>query len=140
MGQGEAPVRTPTLLSRFRHDDGDIISGWLIQLVVIMAIVAVVGYEFVAVMTTVFSMEDEARDVARAAASSYKRDESIPKAQEIAEEVATRKDVELISIEIDGNRLIAVVSREAETLFLHRFSLFDGLTHPSTDGSARLDL
>lgn len=116
---------------------GGIVTGWLMQLVVIMAIVALLGYEAITVAMTTITLDDAARDVAAEARDAYRSGSELRRAQEAGAAAAEEHDVELVSIEVDDQDLYATVRDEASTLFIHRIGALDTVTQPTARGRAR---
>lgn len=116
---------------------GGIVTGWLMQLVVIMAIVALLGYEAITVAMTTITLDDAARDVAAEARDAYRSGSELRRAQEAGASAAEEHDVELVSIEVDDQDLYATVRDEASTLFIHRIGALDTVTQPTARGRAR---
>ncbi|HSS37726.1 MAG TPA: hypothetical protein VLT58_03055, partial [Polyangia bacterium] len=54
-----------------RSDRGDIVMGWLTKVVVVLAIVAVLGFDGVQVGVSTVQLQDQANDAATAARDSY---------------------------------------------------------------------
>lgn len=116
---------------------GGIVTGWLMQLVVIMAIVAVLGYEAISVAITTITLDDAAREVAAEARDAYRSGNERRRAEEAATAAAEERDIELVSIDVDDQDLYATVRDEASTLFIHRIGALDTVTRPTATGRAR---
>jgi hypothetical protein len=99
---------------------GDIITSWLLQLLVFLAVVAFVVYEVIAVVATTISLDDAAREVARAARDEYRADRSLDRATDAAEQVAELRDAQVVAVEEEGGELVVTVTRVAPTLVVHR--------------------
>lgn len=112
-------------------ESGGIITGWLTQLLVIMAFVALIGYEIVAVTVAAVTLEDEARGVANVAADAYGSDQRLERASAAAAEAGTTLDVEVLDLTIDGDHVVVSVRGQAGTLLLHRLGALEGLTRPT---------
>lgn len=121
---------------RAASEQGGIVTGWLIQLLVIMALIAVVGHEVISIGVTAVNLEDDARDVAVAARDAYGRGD-LPGAEEAAAAAATGLDAELVSVEVDGDTVVVTVTKQADTFLVHRFGALEDLTKPTTQGRAR---
>lgn len=119
------------------HTDeaGEVISKWLIQLVVFMTVIALVGYEFLSIAFTWFALDDPAREVATAAANVMSDPDDLAEGEKAAVAAAEQEDVEVVSIGVDGDFVTVTVERAANTLLLHRVS--EDFTTPSVDGRAR---
>lgn len=117
-----------------RDATGGIITGWLGQLLVIMAIVGLVVYEVVAVGVAAVTLEDEARQVAKVAADAYGSQERIDEASDAAAEAGTTLDVEVLQVTLDGDHVLVTVRGQASTLVLHRLGVLEDLTRPTATG------
>lgn len=126
---------------RFRevHADetGGIVTGWLVQLVVIMAVIAVVGYEVISVAITAINLDDQAREVAIEAREVYRDTKRLDRATERAETAAETRDIELVEVSADDDNVYVRVRDTAGTLIIHRISALDNVTHPTAQGRAR---
>lgn len=125
---------------RWRGEAGEIIGSWLLQLLVIMAIVAAIGYEVIAVAVTAVNLEDKAREVAQEVAPTYDRTRDLAKTTEAAEEIVDERGLSLIEVTVEGNNLYVRVSEQASTWLIQRFSAFDTITHPTARGRANWNL
>lgn len=128
-----------SLVRRLAGDEsGDIISGWLVRMVVFMGLFALVGYEFVMVGLNYVQTEDAAQEVSRSARRAYRdtrRDED--QAQKAAEMEADAQDVRLIMFEVLEEHVSVEVESTADTLFLDDLSFLDGLTTRSATSVVR---
>jgi hypothetical protein len=118
-----------------RDETGGIITGWLGQLLVIMAVVAFVGFEVVTIAVTSVTLQDQAREVARAAASAYGQRERLTDAQEAAIAEATELGVEVASVGLEDDRIVATITTTADTLVLHRIGALETVTRPTASAS-----
>ena len=107
-------------MSRLRGENGDIIAGWLFRLVLWLGALALVVFEIGAVVVASVTADDAAGEVARASADAYRATGSLSQATEVAEEIATAREVELTALDEDEGALVVEVTREAETILLHR--------------------
>lgn len=119
-----------------RSEDGGIVTGWLLQLVVIMAILGLVGHEVISIAVTSINLEDDARDVALAARGAYGRGD-LTAAEEAARTAAEELDVQLIGVEADDTSIFATVTKQADTFLVHRIGPLEDLTTPTARGSVR---
>ena len=128
-----------SLVRRLAGDEsGDIISGWLVRMVVFMGLFALVGYEFVMVGLNYVQTEDAAQEVSRAARRAYRdtrQDED--QAQEAAEVEADAQDVRLVGFEVLEEHVAVEVESTADTLFLDDLGFLDGLTTRSATSTVR---
>jgi hypothetical protein len=112
------------------HTDqrGDIVTGWLLRLVVVMAVIGLLAYELLSVTVTGVSLDNNAREVARAARDEYRGDRSLHQATTAAVEVARTHGVEVTAVTEDGDVLVVDLQKTAPTLFVHHLGPLDGLT------------
>ncbi len=107
---------------------GGIVTGWLLQLMLWLAVLAVVVFEIGAVVVASVDADSAAGEVARAAVVAYRSSGSLADAETAAEAVADGRSVELMSLEEDGTTMTVEVGRDAGTLLLHRLALTEELT------------
>lgn len=115
---------------------GGIVTGWLMQLLVLMALIGLVGHELISIGVTSVNLEDDARDVAVAARDAYGRGD-LKGAEEAAAAAAERLGVELVTLEADDAFLVATVTTQADTFFVHRIGPLEDLTTPTSEGRVR---
>lgn len=120
-----------------RDEAGGIITGWLLQVVIFLAIIALIGYEAISIAVTAINLEDDARDVARAAAQAFDASQRIAAAREAAQATADELNVTLVSVEESEGVVSAAVQKQADTLFVHNVGLFDSLVVADATGRAR---
>ena len=65
-------------------DRGDIVLGWLTKLAASLAVVGLVGFDGVSILSKRFTAEDHAQSAARAAVSAYRDTRSAQKAYDAA--------------------------------------------------------
>jgi hypothetical protein len=116
---------------------GGIITGWLLQLVVVMSVLGLIGYEAITVAITSINLDDDARAVAIQARDAYRADNDLRAAEAAAETAAERVEVELVSVDADDDNVYATVAGTADTLLLHRIEALDSVTAPTARGRAR---
>lgn len=106
---------------RWGEESGAASGGWLVQLLVVLAVLAVVGYEAVSIGLTSLSVDEGSRQVARAAAAAY-RDTggSLDAASNAAAEAAVIHDATVVTVDVDGEELTVTLERVAPTLLVHR--------------------
>ena len=86
-------------MMRLVHDQhGGVVTGWLVQMLAILAVIGLIIYEVVSIMVSNVSADDSAREVARAARDAYRVEQSIDLAEERAEEVAGTREVVVTSV------------------------------------------
>lgn len=128
-----------SLVRRLAGDEsGDIISGWLVRMVVFMGLFALVGYEFVVVGLNYVQTEDAAQEVAREGRRTYRdtrQDED--QAQEAAALEADAQDVRLVRFEVLEEHVSVEVESTADTVFVHDLGFLDGLTTRSATSTVR---
>jgi hypothetical protein len=124
-----------------RHDeDGGIISGWLVQLVVIMALVAFIGFEGVSIAIAHLSLDDDARQVAAAARSAYGGARQMDDAVEAGRRAAEEQGIEVLGVvEVeDPPAVVFDLQKQASTLLLHRVGFLEGMTEARTSRRVQL--
>ena len=114
-------------------EQGDIITGWLFRLLAFMAVLVVVGYEVVSLGLNVVTLDDNAREVARAARDAYRVEGSLDDAEDAAQEVADLHGVEVVGLVEDGDDLIVSLEKQAPTLLVHRVGPLEDLATSTTD-------
>lgn len=115
--------------SRFTGDQsGDIVSGWLLRLVVFMAVLAFIGYEVIVIGLNYVSAEDAAQEVARTARTAYIRSQDDDTAEDAALDEAGFREVDLVRFEVTDEHIIVDVTRTADTLVAHDIGFLEGMT------------
>lgn len=114
----------------WRQQDGDIISRWLLQLVLIMAVVAFIGYEAVSIAVNHLSLDEDARQVAAATRTAYRDGRDVDDAAEAGLASAAEQGIEVSDVVAaeDGSSLTFELEKPASTLALHRFDRLEGIT------------
>jgi hypothetical protein len=111
-----------------RHPEaGDIILGWLVRIVAIVAVFALVVFEIVAVVLATIRVDEAAVDIARATSTALEDTGSVSAAEEAAAALAAEREVQLEVFTEDEAGVVLEVSKDAETLVLHRLPGTDGL-------------
>lgn len=123
--------------SRVRDQSGGIITGWLLQLLVLMAVLAFIGHDAIAVAITALNLDNTARDVAEASAQAYARSEDPEEALAAGEPVAAAQGAEITGVEVDGPILVVVVEKRADTWWAHRIPPLEDVITPSATGRRR---
>jgi len=116
---------------RAKDEGGDIISSWLMQLVVFMAVLGFVGYEFLSMATTALKLDGTADRIANITADVYADAEDLEDATEAAQLAADDENVELIEVRADDRVVFVTIRGAANTLISHRIGPLDRFTHPS---------
>lgn len=119
------------------QERGDIITGWLVQLLAVLAVIALIAYEVLAIGITAVSADDTAREVARAARDAYRTGDLLT-AQVAAQEVSRTHGVDVVSVEIDGDDVVVVVEKQAKTLLVHRVGFLDDLSTQRATSRSRI--
>ena len=109
------------------HDErGDIITGWLAQLLVVMAVVGLLGYELLSIAITTLTLDGDAEQVVDAAADAYDGSQSSDDALEAAEAEAEQRGAEVVDLVVEQDQLVVTVTRRTPTLFVHRIPGLEG--------------
>lgn len=109
------------------------ISNWLVQMLVVLAIVGLVVYEAVALGFAAVQVDELAREVARVARDEYRAEESLTRARAVAEETAGDEEATVTSFDADEDSLSVTIEKPANTLVVHRIGpLADRLTPSAT--------
>lgn len=128
-------------LHRLRDDlgsdqSGDIVTGWLLRLVVFMAVLAFIGYEVIVIGLNYVAAEDSAQEVARTARTAYKQGQREDDAEDAAVREAEFRDVELNRFEVTDEHIIVDVTRTADTIIAHEIGFLEELTERT--GTSRI--
>ncbi len=101
---------------------GDIVIGWLLKLVISLAIVGLVAFEGGAIVVAKVQADGTASDVANEAAIVYARGANAEAAEKAAQAEATHAGVRLVAfaVESDGRSISVTVLKKAKTLILQR--------------------
>ncbi len=107
---------------------GGIITGWLLKLVLSLAIFGLVAFEAGAIVVAKVTIEDIAGDAVAAAAQEYRSSQNQDAAEKAASEVAESKGavLEAFSVVENGKAVVVTLSKPAKTLFVHRIGVTDG--------------
>ena len=117
-------------------ESGGIISSWLIQLLIFLAVLSFIAYEGISVLVTNVSLDDTAREVARATRDEYRVARSIEVATDTAVEVAAVHDARVLEVTEEDGDLVVELQRDAPTLVIHRIGPLQHLAKVTT--SARV--
>lgn len=123
-----------------RGERGDIISGWLVQLLVFMAVVGLLGYEVLSLAITSLTLDGDAEQVADVASDAYGRDENDRASRDAATAEAETRGAELVDLVVDGDWVEVTVVKDAPTLVVHRIPGLDGLGDVAATRRSRWDL
>jgi hypothetical protein len=122
---------------RWRVQDGDIITSWLLQVVAFLAVVALVVHEVVAIGVAHVSVDETGRDAARVAAAAYADHRSLARTEEAVRAALGDRAAELAGLEVDDEELVLTLSRTARTLLVHRVGPIEDLATTSTTRRVR---
>ena len=124
----------------WRQEDGDIIARWLVQLVLVMVVVAFVGFEGVSIAVNHLTLDEDARQVAAATRTAYRDGRDIDDAAEAGLATAAEQGVEVTDVipAEDDSTLTFVLEKQASTLVLHRFDRLEGIAIARTARSVPL--
>jgi hypothetical protein len=114
-------------VSRAHAEDGDIITTWLGQLVLLLAVFAFVAYEAVAVVVASVSVDDAARGAAREAARTYQLERSLSAAEAAATDTLVGERAEVVAVVEEDGELVLTLHEPARTLLIHRVAALDDL-------------
>jgi hypothetical protein len=120
-----------------QREGGGIITGWLFQLLVILAVISLVVYEVAAIGVATVGVDEDARDASRAALVSYQTDRSLPLAREAAGAATTSEHTEVVSVTEANGELVITLRRRARTLLVHRVAALQDLATASTSRRVR---
>lgn len=114
---------------------GGIVTGWLLKLVVSIAIVGLVAFEAGAVVVAHVTAESAATEVSNEAAFVVGRGGRVQDAEDAARAEAAKQGVALIAFSVSADREIVSVriEKKAKTLILHRLSWTKSWTVVRTD-------
>ncbi len=117
------------------------VGGALVQTVVVLLVLAVAGYELIAIGVTSFAVDDASRQVARAARDAYRSsDGSLDATAQAAVTAAETHRSQVTDVSIDGEVLTVTLNRRATTLLVHRFAATEQLGAREATGRAPLDV
>ena len=117
------------------------ISGWLVRLLVVFALVAVLLVDTGAVVVNFFALDSKADEVAVSLATSITNDElprNNPQAlEDAAKTLAGEADARLLKVEIDEGGVVSVrLRRMADTLVLGRIAALKSWMTATADARA----
>lgn len=110
--------------------DGDILFRWLFQLVMLMAVIAFVGYEAISIAVTHLTLDEDARQVAVATRSAYRDGRDVDEATDAGLAEAEEQGIKVLDVTTTGDdqALVFELERTASTLLVHRIGWLDGLS------------
>lgn len=101
--------------NRITNDSGGIVVGWLVKVVLVLAVLGIVSYDVVAIAYSRVTAADDARSIARAASEAMIVDRVTPTdALNLAEERAESRGV------VVGKGDIVVAKDGSVTVHVHR--------------------
>ncbi|MGH2785789.1 MAG: hypothetical protein ACRDJ1_11045 [Actinomycetota bacterium] len=105
-----------------RDERGGIVTGWLVKLVISLAIFGLVAFEAGAIVVAKVTIESVAGDVLSEAREVYGMAEDAEQAEKAARAVAEQNDAVLEKFEIveNGDAIVVTVSKKAKTVLVHR--------------------
>lgn len=107
------------------RDRGDVLAGWLLKLTLAGALVALVAFDGLAVVSARFSAQDHGVAAARAASETWQRTRSVDAAlasatsDALAHDAGNRLPADRFRVAADGT-VHLTISRAASTLLAHR--------------------
>jgi hypothetical protein len=122
-------------MNAHRGERGDIVVGWLLKLLVSIAIVGLVAFEAGAIVVTHVTAESAANEAATEAAFVVGRGGRIQDAEDAARAEAAKQGVTLIAFSVTPDRELVTltIEKKARTLLLHRLSWTRSWTVVHTD-------
>lgn len=123
-----------------RGDTGQIISRWLLKIVLLVAIVAVVAIEGGSVVINRLQAQDIADQAAAEAGITYAASGSLEQTQTAAEQFVSREGADFIDLRVDtaGGSVSVTVEKRAETRIVKRIGALRKFTVVRTTGTAPL--
>lgn len=102
------------------REDGGIITSWLLQVVLVLALFGAVAHDAIAIVVTASGLDGAGTEVARAARDEYRSTGSIEQSVAAAELSATELGVEVDDLDVAGDEIVVELRRRAPTLVAHR--------------------
>jgi hypothetical protein len=126
-------------MNRFGRDSGSIVLGWLTKLMVIMLLVGVVLFDFVAVGVSRMSADDDANTAAEAASSEWQHSHDVQLAYNAAVLAITNPAEHVLirgfTISGDGSTHL-LLRRDTTTLVAYRIGALKKYTTVTAHGEA----
>lgn len=112
----------PTVGPRHPHgQDGSATGSWVLQVLVVLALLGLLGWEAVAIGATVLSLDTASTEVARTARDAYRSsDGSLDGAADAAADAAVTHAATVTEVSSDGRELTVTLERRAPTVLVHR--------------------
>jgi len=136
--RAHASSRAQRSALRDRGDDGDIIGSWLIKVALTLAVLGVIAFDGISVLSTNVTLEDTAFGSARAATDATQDNRNVQLAYDRAQAFASEQNllntVDPTSVRFGADGSVTVtVTRTATTLVLqHLGSLKDWASQSAT--------
>ena len=126
-------------MSRNRRDSGSIVLGWLTKLTVVLVLVGVVLFDFVAVGVARMSASDDANTAAQAASAEWAHSHNVQLAYDAAVEAITNPAEQVLvrgfTIGTDGSAHL-LLRRDVTTLVAYRIGPLKKYTTVTAHGEA----
>ena len=102
------------------EQSGQIVTGWLIKLVIGLALVGLIGFEVVGVVLARGSASEVARRAAEESGFRWRDTQNVREAEQTARDWATKEGAEFVSITVDprANELTVKVRKRAKTFWI----------------------
>ena len=122
------------------RDSGSIVLGWLTKLAVTLAVLGLLAFDGIALVTTTFSATDQANAVASVAAETYKRTHDVQMAYNdaVTEAAKNNETVEAKTFQAqptDGHITLRI-HKKATTLWLHKVGFLKKYADITATGEA----
>lgn len=124
-------------MSRWGSERGEVITSWLLRLVVIMAVLGLVVHEIVAVVVNRVVLDDSVRVVALSSADTYRETRSLDRATRSAQDSARAEDTRLVDLNEADGEVIVTLERAARTVLVHRLGPLRDLAVSTGTGRVR---
>ncbi|MFC6007238.1 hypothetical protein [Angustibacter luteus] len=113
-----------TFWSGTPRDEGGIVLGWLTKVAVVLAIVGVIAFDVISVVTARLSVEDAGQQAALTASDVWSRTHDVQATLKAAEDSATESNplnvVDTATFRVDADGTVHLrVTRDAPTLVAH---------------------
>ena len=126
-------------MTRNRRDSGSIVLGWLTKLMVILLLVGVVLFDFVAVGVARMSASDDANMAAQAASAEWAHSHNVQQAYDAAVEAVSNPAEHVLvrgfTIDTDGSAHL-LLRRDVTTIVAYRIGALKKYTTVTAHGEA----
>lgn len=125
---------------RVGEEHGGVISGWLVQLLAVLIVLAFIGFEGITIAMTHLSLDEDAREVAAAARTAYGSSREADDAIEAGREVAELQGVVVVDVaeSEEPPEVVFDLRKQASTLVIHRIGFLEEMTHVRTSRRVQL--